>query len=71
MMFRPSITTDVFGADWTLETFEEQNEECVWGERPPNWCDAKAKRELELMLADALFRWAEKHNAWDEFRALF
>jgi len=29
MMFRPSITTDVFGADWTLETFEEQNEGVV------------------------------------------
>ena len=68
-MKRPAISTDIFNADMTLESLEERNEEAVWHEAPPEWPHA-AKRELEMMLADALFRWAEKHDAWKQFRAL-
>lgn len=69
-MAKPAIVTDVFDADWTLEAFEEKNEFAVWADSPPQWNDSEAKRELELMLADALYRWAEKHDAWKEFRCL-
>lgn len=67
---KPAISTDVFDADLTLERFEEKNKEAVWHEAPPDWPNSEAKRELELMLADALYRWAEKHDAWKEFRCL-
>ena len=67
---KPAISTDVFDADLTLENFEERNEDAVWHESPPDWPNSEAKRELELMLADALYRWAEKHDAWKEFRCL-
>lgn len=68
-MKRPAINTDMFDADYTLAIFEEENEEAVWFEAPPDW-PKESKRELEMMLADALFRWAEKHDAWKQFRAL-
>ena len=68
-MKRPAISTDIFNADLTLESFEEKNEEAVWFDAPPDW-PQDAKRELEVMLADALFRWVEKHDAWNQFRAL-
>ena len=68
-MGRGPIRTDIFWADYELEQFEDINEDFVWGESPPDWPD-DAKRELEMMLADALFRWAEKHDLWKQFRGL-
>lgn len=68
-MKRQAITTDIFNANIVLEDMEDQNEEAVWGECPPEW-PQEHKRELEMMLADALFRWMEKHDAWKQFRAL-
>lgn len=53
---------DVFCADWTLERYEECNEEC-WGE---DGADIEAtpaqKRDLEAMLAAALEAWFDKHG---------
>ena len=69
-MGRPAINTDMFSADFVLEEFEERNQEAVWDEVPPVW-PSDAKRELELMLADALYRWVDKHGLWKQFRALW
>lgn len=68
-MQRPAISTDIFKADLLLEDFEERNEIAVWDEVPPEW-PSYQKRELEIILADALYRWVEKHNLWKEFRGL-
>jgi hypothetical protein len=70
-LHKRAISTDVFDADIALENFAEKNEDAIWQEGDwPEWSNAEAKRELELMLADALYRWAEKHDAWQQFRAL-
>ncbi|WP_422049878.1 hypothetical protein [Shimia sp.] len=63
------ISTEIFDADYVLESLEEKNEDQVWWEAPPNW-PQEAKRELEQMLGDALFRWIEKHNLWGQFLCL-
>lgn len=64
------ISTECFVASDVLARFEEHNEDQVWYEAPPEWTDTEALRELEAMLADTLYRWAEKHDAWKQFRAL-
>ena len=64
------ISTDCFDADDVVDWFEETNEDWVWHEAPPEWPNREAKRELEKMLADALYQWAEKHDVWTQFRGL-
>lgn len=65
-----AISTDLFCGDAVLERLEERNEEAVWCESPMTPPTPKAERELEKMLADALYRWCEKHDYWKEFRGL-
>lgn len=63
------ISCEAFDADCVLETLEDHNEENVWHDCPPEW-PKDAKPELEAMLADALYRWLDKHDLWKEFRGL-
>ncbi|MEM7301894.1 MAG: hypothetical protein AAF468_12480 [Pseudomonadota bacterium] len=67
---RPAISTDIFQFDRVLEELEDQNCEAVWDGCEPVWPKGETARELEKMLADALYRWMEKHSLWGEFRGL-
>ena len=67
---RASIHTDIFRADDIFEELEERNELAVSDGAPPESPAGEARRELELMLSDALYRWCDKHNFWTEFRLL-
>ena len=64
------VSTDAFRAEDVLEQFENHNEDAVWDEYPLDGATPEAQRELETMLAQALYVWAEKHNYWSQFRAL-
>ena len=63
------IHTGIFSADHLLEDLEDKNEDAVYGDFPPEWPKDK-KRDLELMLADTLYKWMEMNDLWKEFRGL-
>lgn len=67
---RAAINTDIFRADVVFEDLEGHNELAVWDEQVPEFPEGDARRELELMLSDALYRWCDKHKVWTEFRLL-
>lgn len=69
-MKRAPVSCALFNGEAVLDNLIDYNEESVWWEHEPETPSREALRELEDMLAQALYVWMRKHEYWREFRGL-